>query len=574
MAESNKYLDMSAKEALKLARAQFLLLPDIQREYVWKMEDIEKMFESIVDGYPIGSCIFWKTNRQTINHEKPNLYFFLRDYVDGKSKNEKAPDVLGDDGDYYIVLDGQQRVTSLNIALYGSYTCYRGGRGYKWDNPNNWFKHELYYNLDFYRFDVDGERDDEKPPKRFCFLTETEASKGNFFKVKEIMAYNDDKEFLDYLIVKGYDSRIRKDLHKLYKRITYPSDGGLIHYYCISENTYDEALNIFVRVNSTGKKLSKSDLLFSTLIDGWKDGKESIERTIDTANKLGDGFKFNRDYLMRLMLVLVDAPTNLKIESFNKTTVQKIRESWNDLSKAFTKTAEILASIGLSDAYLTSYNATMPLVYYIYKGGAVKDDNDKSEVRKFLSISMAKRLFGVASNDSLKKTRAVLQTYDCCKQPFKLSLFDTVVLTGNRTFKVGEADIDYWLDNYTIGMDSYTILTLLYPTLKLNQVAFHQDHCHPYAGFSSSELKLMGLADEKISEWQYKRNLIPNLQLLEGRENECKNKTPLKDWLEEDPKHTIAYMPVDVSVELKDFESFFEGRRKLIKAELMRVFNV
>ena len=72
MAESNKYMDMSAKEALKLAKAQFLLLPDIQREYVWKMEDIEKMFESIVDGYPIGSCIFWKTNKQTINQEKPN----------------------------------------------------------------------------------------------------------------------------------------------------------------------------------------------------------------------------------------------------------------------------------------------------------------------------------------------------------------------------------------------------------------------------------------------------------------------------------------------------------------------
>ena len=123
-------------------------------------------------------------------------------------------------------------------------------------------------------------------------------------------------------------------------------------------------------------------------------------------------------------------------------------------------------------------------------------------------------------------------------------------------------------------MDSYTILTLLYPTLKLNQVAFHQDHCHPYAGFSSTELKLMGLVDEKISEWQHKRNLIPNLQLLEGRENECKNKTPLKKWLEEDPRHTIAYMPADVSVELKDFESFFEGRRKLIKAELMRVFHV
>ena len=37
MAESNKHMDMSAKEALKLAKEQFLLLPDIQREYVWRI---------------------------------------------------------------------------------------------------------------------------------------------------------------------------------------------------------------------------------------------------------------------------------------------------------------------------------------------------------------------------------------------------------------------------------------------------------------------------------------------------------------------------------------------------------
>ena len=112
MADSNKYIDMSAKEALKLAKDKYLLLPDIQREYVWSMEDIEKLFESIVDGYPIGSCIFWKTNKKTLNAEKPNLYFFLREFKREESKNEKASEMFGEEGDYYIVLDGQQRITS------------------------------------------------------------------------------------------------------------------------------------------------------------------------------------------------------------------------------------------------------------------------------------------------------------------------------------------------------------------------------------------------------------------------------------------------------------------------------
>ncbi len=572
MTDSNRYIDMSAKEALKLAKDGFLLLPDIQREYVWDMTDIEKMFESVVDGYPIGSCIFWKTNKKTLNKEQPNTYYFLRDFEKEKSKNTKAPEVFSDEGDYYIVLDGQQRVTSFNIALFGSYTKYRGGSGYRWNDPNNWIKRELYYNLDYYKLNDDEERDDENPPKRFCFLSNDEASKGNYYKVKEIVAYDDDDELQDFLFKQGFESRIRKDISKLYKRISSSNNDGVIHYYCISENTYDEALDIFVRVNSTGRKLSKSDLLFSTLIDGWKEGKESIDKLIQGANSKGDGYSFTRDYLMRLMLVLVDANPNLKIESFDRKTVQKIRDNWESLSKAFSSMVDVLVNIGFSGGFLSSYNATMPIVYYLYKGGKIKTDNDLNEVRKFLSVSMGKRLFGVASNDSLKKTRETLQSHDCSKDLFESQLFESVVLTGNRTFVVDEADIDFWLDNYTIGQSTYAILALLYPSLKLSQISFHQDHCHPFAGFDKGSLKQLGLSDEKIIEWQYKRNLLPNLQFLEGSANESKNKKPLKDWIA--AGNTIEFMPKNTSLELIEFDDFFAKRRKLIKEDLMRIFNV
>ena len=58
MASNNKYEDMSAFKALELIKNQHMLLPDIQREYVWEPFEIENLFESIVDDYPIGSCIF------------------------------------------------------------------------------------------------------------------------------------------------------------------------------------------------------------------------------------------------------------------------------------------------------------------------------------------------------------------------------------------------------------------------------------------------------------------------------------------------------------------------------------
>ena len=395
MATKNKYEDMSVLDALKYVRNRNMLLPDIQREYVWTYPEIENLFESIVDEYPVGSCIMWKTSRKNLNEEKPNLYYFLREYVQGKSKNEKAPEYFNEETDYYIVLDGQQRITSMNIALYGSFTSYKGGRGNAWDNPKSWISRELYYNLDFYN---NVEEDDENPKKRFAFLPENDARIGNWYKVKQILAFDDVDSYIEELIHSGYGKESRHDLSILFNRLHDSSGGGLIHYYCIVENDYDEALDIFVRVNSTGRKLAKSELLFSTLIDGWKEGKDNIEKLIATMNCKGDGFRFTRDYLMRLALVLVDANTNLKIQSLTQKTIMDIRNNWSAIECAAENMVDTLVEIGLSNETLTSYNATMPITYYLYKGGKLKNDDAKKEVKKFLSVAMAKRLFGVASN--------------------------------------------------------------------------------------------------------------------------------------------------------------------------------
>lgn len=572
MSEGNRYVDMSAVEALKLAKNHFLLLPDIQREYVWNMDDVEKLFESITDGYPIGSCIFWKTNKKTLNKTKPNIYYFISKFEKTRTKNEKASESFGEEGDYYIVLDGQQRVTSLNIALFGDYTCYKGGRGNKKSNPNNWIKKQLYYNLDYHRIMDDENLDDEHPPKRFVFLTDDEAEEGNYYKVKQLIEYDNIRSLIEDLIIKDYDTKSQDDLSRLYTRLNSSSTDGVIHYYMISEESYDKALDIFIRVNSTGQKLSKSDLLFSTLIDGWEDGKESVDKLLELVNSKGEGFNYTRDFLMRLCLVLTDAPTKMVIDSFKSDAIEKIRNNWSKIEKAFEKMVDVLVSIGVSGAYLTSYNATMPIAYFLYRGGTIKSEVDKKEAKKFISVSVAKRLFGVASDNALSNARREVRNNNCKKTKFSLKMFEKISLTGNKTFTVEEADIDYWLDNYKIGKNAFIILTLLYPNLKFNQKSFHQDHCHPYVSFQKNKLKKLGLGKEKIEEWQIKRNLLPNLQFLEGRENESKNKTPLKEWI--DKGNNIEYCPKRVNLELKNFDEFFEKRRALMKKELKKVFEI
>lgn len=570
MPTTNKYEDMSALTALDYARERNLLLPDIQREYVWDVSEIEALFESIVDEYPIGSCIFWKTNRNIINNDKPNLYYFFSKFEKEKTKNEKAPEVLTKECDYYIVLDGQQRITSLNIALNGSYKYYKGGRGHNRSNPKSWVEKELYYNLDFYV--KNEEEDDEHPKKRFVFLTNEEAENLNVYKVKYLLKYDTLQAFIKFMYQNDYEDKIIDDLSKLFSRLHDSSGNGLVHYYCINENSYDGALDIFVRVNSTGRKLSKSDLLFSTLIDGWKDGKDNVEKILGVMNSKGDGFTFSRDYLMRLCLVLVDADPNLKIKNLTRPTVQAIRDNWSIIDSSLDKLSSLLVDIGLSDETLTSYNATMPIAYYLYKGGEIKDADSKREARKFLSVSLAKRLFGVASNSALSTTRNVLKNLDCKHTAFSLKLFENATLVGGRTFTIDENELDRWLDTYEKGQSTYILLSLLYPNLKLSQVAFHQDHCHPYTAFENKNIATLGLDDEKVKEWQKKRNLLPNLQFLEGAENESKNKTPLKEWVEEG--NDFEYHPENISLELKDFDTFFTERRKLMKDELKKIFEI
>ena len=116
------------------------------------------------------------------------------------------------------------------------------------------------------------------------------------------------------------------------------------------------------------------------------------------------------------------------------------------------------------------------------------------------------------------------------------------------------------------------LLLLLYPNLKVDKHVFHQDHVHPYALFENKNIKGVISDKDLIIKWQKQRNLLPNLQLLEGKENEEKNKTPLAKWVEEG--NDFDYRPEHISLDIKDFDTFFAERRKLIKAELARIFDV
>ena len=118
------------------------LLPAIQRELVWEAEQIEKLFDSIMRGYPIGSFLFWKVSKEKIKEYQ--FYEFLRDYHERDKKHNPKANISGEEN-ITAILDGQQRLTALYIGLKGSYAYKLPYK--RWDSTDAFPKRELYLNL-------------------------------------------------------------------------------------------------------------------------------------------------------------------------------------------------------------------------------------------------------------------------------------------------------------------------------------------------------------------------------------------------------------------------------------------
>ena len=155
-----------------------------------------------------------------------------------------------------------------------------------------------------------------------------------------------------------------------------------------------------------------------------------------------------------------------------------------------------------------------------------------------------------------------------------------VRLPGGKSITISEETLDDLLLS-TKGPRSFALLSLLASYLKFNQVQFHQDHIHPHSGFNTAALRKLKRDDDQIADWQAKRDALPNLHLLEGKENQSKLATPFKVWLKKEcPKdadrktYLRSHHIPDVSLELRDFARFFEKRRILLQEKLAELLDV
>ena len=528
-----------------------LILPSIQRKFVWNEEKICQLFDSIMRKYPIGQFLIWNVKADFINKDIISFYKFIHEYNENDNfineplnfaNDEKAKD------EYLAILDGQQRIQSFIIALNGSMTARK-----------KFQKEYLYINLT-------GKPNDEEDYKyQFEFLTLKEKEQkenGIWFKVGDIFKIKEASEITAELNKYEFEEEADKDfardtLTTLMMRIN--EDKNVINYYEIPDNfDVDEILDVFVRTNSGGVVLTKPDLLFSTIVSKWNDARDVFDeflKEINNAGNSGRKYKFNIDFIMRTILYVLDKPIEMKVKNF-KESIENIKEKWdNGIADAIRKTVKFLKEIGFYDDNITTYNAIMPIIYYIYNKGKMSKEN-KKELEKYFIVAQLKRLFGVASNSALNGTRNKLKN----EKDFKFKCFSDIELVGNRTFRVNREDVEKWM-NYEKG-EKYTfmILTLLYPDVKVGEREFHQDHLHP-----ASALK-------KMKQFKERKDKIANLQLLQGNENESKGDMSLEDWINAGNK--VEYLPKKVSLKIEDFDEFMLAREEKIVDKLLEILKI
>lgn len=567
------YEKKSIRAIINDVNSRRIYLPAIQRKYVWGDSQITRLMDSIMLGYPIGTFLFWKVKKVIVNQKEYSMYEFIKEYHDRDMyKNPAAPQpfpIGSGDETLWAVLDGQQRLTSLYIALQGSIS--RKLPNKRWKNDDAFPKKELYFNLH-------SEKTDDDISYEFKFLTRNKASKNKdnkiWYLVKDILKYPAEDLLTEVIIPNGWstDKIVTKNISLLHTRLV---TDEIINYFEIEKDSIDGVLDIFVRVNSGGTVLSKSDLLFSTIVSHWDKARDEIDKLLSEINKKGEGFKFTNDFIMRTCLYLLDMSVVLKVETFKKDSVLKIKDNWNSIRQAIKDTVDLLNEFGFNSENIISYVAISPMVYYRFKGGKFDTDSN-SELRKYIVIVQVKQIFGAASNSALTSIREALKAAPV--DSFKLSNLNEVRFTGDRTLRYTADEIDAMFDTYEIGAYTFMLLSLLYPNLKYSQKGFHQDHMHPHSGFEEGKINGLVLPDGSViddatkEDWRRRRNTLANLQLLEGRENESKNATPLVDWLESDENSENArYLPDGISYELSNFEEFMEKRQELMSCALKRI---
>ena len=547
-------------EALNGIREGKYVMPAFQRQFVWSMSQIEKLWDSILLDYPIATFLFWHVDDSNVTWDTFFCNFRSKITFDSKKQADGADYELMSINTKFTdtaVLDGQQRLTSLLVSLYGE-TSIRPNYARK--KTGSVIMTKLLIELNKHKIDVDEEEYNSKKYD-IRFSDKIGRLSPTQFEVRNILApkfQSDDtreKAIEDAIINVPSDSKeyARTILKKLYHKVFVEK---LIRFTEIRDMSQDDALEMFVRFNSGGRALRKSEITMSILEAYWPSAKTEFGKLL-----VGAYERFGTDFIIRTALMLYGDVVKSNI---TKKIAEDLKNNWSDFKVTLNRLEVLLKDLRIDmNRFSGSWNVLLPIIYFIYWNTDYAQN--KEAILAYLTRAIFFTYFQSGTTSKLQQMKNYINNNDYQITVDMLDLIGELRVTDGRIEDVLNAEKGSRVAGEVLYYLSLDWINSAY--------RYEQDHLHPESRFSEGKPPAISIDDWK--RWRSLRNRLPNLQLLEGRSNGSKLDMPLIDYyndMNEQQKsefYSHALIPQNVSLEFSHFEEFYE-QRKILMAQCIR----
>jgi hypothetical protein len=389
--------EASVEELVGMIQRGVLRLPEMQRRYVWRSPRVRDLLDSLYRGYPSGAILVWETDEAVP----------LQDFAVAQQQNPYQSTQL--------LLDGQQRLTSLSAVIRGDMVSVRGRR-----KPI-----ELLFNLEHpdelavvTEVDEDGADDeedneltedeadssDDELQKRFDRMTFVVATRkleqqSHWVKVTDVFKTDEDAPFLVKAGVEDFkDPRYKKYSQRLarlrgIRKYIYRMD--------VLERklSYDEVTEIFVRVNSLGAKLRSSDLALAQITAKWRGSLKTFQ---GFQTECGQG-GFDVDLGLHLKNLVAFATGQSRFLTVGNLSATHLQAAWEECVEGMRFALNFLRSnAGIdSPALLSSPFLLVSLGYYGHKRGYQISPEESRSLRHWVLLANAKGRYSRGSSETL-----------------------------------------------------------------------------------------------------------------------------------------------------------------------------
>lgn len=378
-----------------------LRLPEIQRHYVWRSTRVRDLLDSLYRGYPSGSILVWETDEPVPT----------RDFAVAQDTTAFAGRKL--------LLDGQQRLTSLTAVLNGDPVQVRGRK-----RPI-----DILFNLehpdgpptDVMEVDSDEDcpltTDDEQSEdsddngdseeglmarlnrRTFVVSSKNLASQPNWVSVSEVFRSTSDTAILKKAGVTGFeDERYQKYSDRLTK-LRKVRDYSYVVHVLERAMSYEEVTEIFVRVNSLGAKLRSSDLALAQMTSRWPNLLKQLEAFQDECEQSW----FTLDLGLLVRAIVIFATEQCLFRAVATTSVEKLKAGWEEAQEGLRFAINFLrANAGIEDESLLS----SPMFILALAAVSRKKNNqlrldEQRALLRWLLVANARGRYSRGSSESL-----------------------------------------------------------------------------------------------------------------------------------------------------------------------------